>query len=279
MIPKVIYQSWKTLELPNGIRENVEHIKKMNPEYDYFLYDDEMCREFLLQHFGKSFVQAFDSILYGAFKCDFWRYAVLYVNGGVYMDIDIGLLTPLKNIINNSSFISVLEDDNKKILFSPKLRVYQAFFACTPKHPIVYTALMMSYYNLLGKQSEIFENLSITGPVVMANAVNLYLGNDSFEKIKTGTMFTTDGEYIYNTKGHEIMRNKIEGYEPVHDYRLRLQIYKNDPRYRYKQNLFKIVVGILIVLLICFLLFLYYRRKYIICSSSKSSSLSHYKVK
>ena len=88
MIPKIIFQSWKTLELDACLSENSQYIQNLNPEYEYKLYDNKMCRNFLLEHFGKNYVNAFDVLKAGALKCDLWRYAVLYIHGGIYIDMD-----------------------------------------------------------------------------------------------------------------------------------------------------------------------------------------------
>ena len=89
VIPKKIYQSWKTKNIPENVQKIVEKTKQMNPEYEYELWDDTDCYNFLLTHFGQNYANAFDVLIPGAFKCDFWRYAVLYVNGGIYMDLDM----------------------------------------------------------------------------------------------------------------------------------------------------------------------------------------------
>ena len=99
MIPRKIYQSWKTKNLPPELQKVVNKTKALNPNYEYHLYDDEDCRKFLLDNFGINYVNAFDALVPGAFKCDFWRYAVLYVNGGIYMDLDMEALVPFDEMI------------------------------------------------------------------------------------------------------------------------------------------------------------------------------------
>ena len=72
LIPKKIYQSWKTKNIPDFLEKNVNIIISLNPEYEYLLYDDEHCRNFLLENFGINYANAFDVLIPGAFKCDFW---------------------------------------------------------------------------------------------------------------------------------------------------------------------------------------------------------------
>ena len=48
-----------------------------NPEFNHYLYDDKMCREFIKQNFQKCFY-VFDKLKPGAYKADLWRYCILY---------------------------------------------------------------------------------------------------------------------------------------------------------------------------------------------------------
>ncbi len=86
-IPKVIYQTWHSKTLPPKMTECVEKLKSDNPGFKYYLYDDADCRAFIEANFDPEVLYAYDSLLPGAFKADLWRYCVLYINGGFYVDI------------------------------------------------------------------------------------------------------------------------------------------------------------------------------------------------
>ena len=86
-IPKVIYQTWHSKTLPPKMAECVEKLKSANPGFKYHLYDDTDCRSFIEANFDPEVLAAYDSLLPGAFKADLWRYCVLYINGGFYVDI------------------------------------------------------------------------------------------------------------------------------------------------------------------------------------------------
>lgn len=103
-IPKVVYQSWWTKDLPIKMKENVELLKKNNPEYEYKLYDDADCRKFIQDNYDEKVVNAFDSLIPGTFKGDLWRYCVLYKKGGIYLDIKY-------NCIDNIKLSDFIKDD------------------------------------------------------------------------------------------------------------------------------------------------------------------------
>jgi hypothetical protein len=237
LIPKTIYQSWKTTDVPKAMARNIEKIKSMNPEYNYQFYTDDDCRKFLMDNFGVNYVNAFDVLVSGAFKCDFWRYAVLYVNGGVYMDMDLSPVKPFREILKDSDrFVSVVDrcwgatDDIPGI--------YQAFIACEPKSKILYDSLNLAYYNIVSRKIST-NKLDITGPSVMAIAFNLYLNKQntytSLEIKDYGNgvrLFKIDFKkrVIIDLDGSVVIKDKYDGYEEgPNSYKTTLKIYKNTP--------------------------------------------------
>lgn len=61
---------------------------RLNPDYETKLYDNEMCRTFLLNEYGELHANIFDFLVDGPIKADFWRICILYKYGGVYCDMD-----------------------------------------------------------------------------------------------------------------------------------------------------------------------------------------------
>lgn len=96
--PKVIYFCNKTLD---KMEQYANNWKKLNPEYEIRLYDNKLCREFLVENYGEYYGEIFDFLKHGPIKADFWRACILYKNGGVYSDIDNMPLVPLKDFIEN----------------------------------------------------------------------------------------------------------------------------------------------------------------------------------
>ncbi|WEK19945.1 MAG: glycosyltransferase [Candidatus Pedobacter colombiensis] len=87
-IPKVIYQTFKTNKLPLINRLSVKWLKLRNKDYSYEFYDDERIIRFLKEEYEPEVLQAYNQLNIGAAKADFFRYAILYKKGGVYLDID-----------------------------------------------------------------------------------------------------------------------------------------------------------------------------------------------
>jgi hypothetical protein len=282
MIPRKIFQSWKTHTIPQDLQKNVSALRTMNPDYSYYLFDDNDCRQYLLENFGQNYANAFDAIKPGAFKCDFWRYAILYLEGGIYMDLDMELLEPFDTFIDDSKdFISIV--DIPKYAGNQAGCIFQAFIACKPRHPILKYALELSFYNIASRRQEFLESLSITGPVAMGTAVNLYLNRKNpyqiIEKGDYGNMllfsWDTSETFTVSDKGVNIIRNKVEAYKPISNYMLMVlqnDIYTDDPRKpaRNRRLLFICIFILFAILVIWFL------RKRL--SSCESSCIRHFKT-
>lgn len=134
-IPLKIYQTWKTKDLSEKMKKNVERLKSKNPDFEYYLFDDEDCRKFIGDHFEENVLKAYNKIIPGAYKADLWRYCVLYINGGIYLDIKY-------SNVDDFNLIELTNDE----YFVPDLKqsgdgVYNAFMICKPGNKILKEAI------------------------------------------------------------------------------------------------------------------------------------------
>jgi hypothetical protein len=126
-IPKVIYLSYKTKDIPSYV---IPNWKKLYPSYDVKLYDNEDCINFLSNEYGGDFVDIFNYIKDGPIKADFWRVCILYTYGGIYSDIDVEPLININDIVQNDiTFVTCLSANNENI--NPH------FIATTPRHDVL----------------------------------------------------------------------------------------------------------------------------------------------
>jgi hypothetical protein len=102
VIPLNLYLTWSIKELPPKMQENVDRMKKVNPEFNIQIFDCDERREFIKNNFSKDILTVYDTLIPGAYKADLWRLCILYINGGIYADIKL-------NCINNFKFIALTE--------------------------------------------------------------------------------------------------------------------------------------------------------------------------
>ena len=117
-IPKIIHQTFKTKNLPWITKWHISRFKKNNPEFSYQFYDDAGVRKFLQLEYDVSVLALYDKIQIGAAKADFFRYAVLNIKGGVYLDIDSSITGKLKNLILPNDVVLVSIEKTHPAIFN-----------------------------------------------------------------------------------------------------------------------------------------------------------------
>ena len=159
VIPLNIYQTWHTKDLPPLMKNAVNKIIYSNPGFNYQLFDDNDCRNFIKDNFDANVLNAFDSLIPGAYKADLWRYCILYKNGGVYLDIKYAPF-------NGFRFISLMEKEHW-VLDMDKNGIYNALIVCKPNNEILLKAINKVVANVKNK---FYGNspLEPTGPLMLS---------------------------------------------------------------------------------------------------------------
>lgn len=135
MIPKILFQtSYEPIE--SYVTEKLK--KYISDEWTYLYFNDDGIKEFFrknpLDEFPK-IEKVFDSFL-GSHKADLFRYYFLYINGGVFIDSDAMLRSSLDEVIADCDLFYVINDNSM---------VFNGFIGTTPKHQIIYDALVDVY--------------------------------------------------------------------------------------------------------------------------------------
>jgi mannosyltransferase OCH1-like enzyme len=207
IIPKNIFQTWCTKDLPPKMKENMELLKQQNPEFRHFLFDDDDCREFIQDNFSSEVMHAFDSLIPGAYKADLWRYCVLYIYGGIYLDIKF-------HCTNGFKLIAVTEEEH----FArdrPEGCLYNGFISVLPKNEILLKCIHQIISNVKTKYYG-DRDLFITGPGLLGS----YFTNE--ERLNLELNFFRDEE-----KDKELILYKKQG------------VLKRYKEYREEQKLFQ----------------------------------------
>ena len=146
-IPRILHCTYHNFDIiPNKVWNN---LKKYANEYEIRYYSDKDCIDFLNENFGMDYGDKFKSLKLGAHKADFFRYCLLYKQGGVYMDIDLEPLENLSTVIDHDTpnmMYTVLSSEESKESFLKKMvrrntlngngHIFQAFIASYPGNPL-----------------------------------------------------------------------------------------------------------------------------------------------
>jgi mannosyltransferase OCH1-like enzyme len=147
IVPCNIYQTWHTKELPPKMRERVELLKMQNPGFHHYLFDDNDCREFIREHFRPDVLEAYDSLVPGAYKADLWRLCVLFIKGGIYLDIKI-------SCVNGFRLIELTEQNHfvkDRFLKTNPNAIYNALIASERGNPFLLRAIRLIVANVKRK--------------------------------------------------------------------------------------------------------------------------------
>jgi hypothetical protein len=169
-IPKKIAQTWFSETLSDELKYATETIKKQNPDYEYVLFSDEMCKSFIQNHFEQRVLDAWNSLIPGAFKADLWRLCYLYIEGGVYIDIKTIARRPISSIISPSSELLFTKDQYD-------YDIYNGVIGSIPGHPFIKFALNRIVDQIIVRDMGKNE-LDITGPKALGRAFNVWSDRD-----------------------------------------------------------------------------------------------------
>ena len=279
VIPLNIYLTWGTKKLPEKMQENVDRMKKVNPEFNIQLFDDNDCRKFIQNNFPEDILIAYDTLKPGAYKADLWRLCILYINGGIYIDIKL-------NCINNFKFIALTEKEHFTIDMSGnwkkgEIGLYNALLVAKPKNILFLRCINKISENVKNKYYG-FSDLYPTGPGLLGEEyVKMLRENESTIELELNKLnlcyniSLTKENIIFNER---IIFNNIPILNFYKEYRTEKKLFgkttKFDEIYNLKQiyneiidcncncnvfNIYHLILFCIFVIIILFLL--YYKLK------------------
>lgn len=212
IIPKKIYKVFvnDTIEnLPKNIFINaINKWEEMYPDYELIIYDSKKIYDFLMKYYGKEFIYIYDTIIPHAFKCDFFRYCLLYKEGGIYSDLK---QVPIKRIdLDNYEFIASYEKHIgwEQMLGLDFLPCQNCFIACIKEHPYIKSAIDMCIQNVLKNRYNSFCT-DVTGPVMLGRCIKYVRQNITINYNKEKFL------YFYEYKKNNTVEFFINQYDDL----------------------------------------------------------------
>lgn len=192
-IPKIIVQTSRTKQ-PQYV---IDMLLDLSPGWTYQHYTDKEILQFFLDHPLPEFpnmIEKFYSISYGAHRADLFRYYVLYVQGGVYIDSDAMIECPIEQIVKDYSFFSV----NSSYLEGT---IFQGFLGASPQNSIIYESLKDAYHIDNGDLMKNFHLLCKN----MYHIIHDGMLNIDFSYVLYKEVCNSLGANIYNEEGDVIL--------------------------------------------------------------------------
>jgi mannosyltransferase OCH1-like enzyme len=222
---KNMFRTWKNpiKEVPDELVTPMNEAMKMNPEYDMYYFSDEDVLKFIGDHFPDD-LDAYNSLVPGAYKADVFRLMVLYKYGGVYNDIGHTFLVPIEEIkgpTSNHVFVKDMDDSINSFYW-----IHDAFIIAPAGSEIIKKMLDRALTNV--KNKSYGENMmDIAGPSTVGKALNMFWGKPEKTPIITGEfnnvkIIQLDQGYI-NSDYLKVIKTKIDKYTEI--------VYSDDSHY------------------------------------------------
>ncbi len=131
----------------------------MSLNYDYRYMSDDACEKYLKEHAPVEVYEAYMKLTDGAAKADLWRVTTLYLEGGVYLDIDASLVWPLSKLLKDVKTALYIKIKNNT-------EITNYFLATAPNNPdykIIMDAIVHNISNYDPERENVY---TTTGPKV-----------------------------------------------------------------------------------------------------------------
>ncbi|MCL2716484.1 MAG: mannosyltransferase [Alphaproteobacteria bacterium] len=193
-IPRIFWLTNYTNKVTLSIYVNYLFNRLMAPTFEFRFCGDEECDRFIRENFSPEIHDCYSRLQIGAAKADLWRVLVLFVHGGVYMDIDAALSW------SPESFLSA--DQSELIIRTKDGKLTNYFFASVPGNPFFRKIADRIVENIVaGTITSVYD---MTGPTVVdAVAEGISVHVEPHEIVCRQGQFTKKSfQYPDNRKGY-----------------------------------------------------------------------------
>jgi mannosyltransferase OCH1-like enzyme len=209
MIEKNIFQCYWNRSGNPLINDLINKHKSMNPDYNYYLYDDKDMDEFVNKYYNGEISECYNKLNITVAKSDFWRYLVLYKYGGVYLDMDSSIEKPLNELIKEEDQAIITEEGNP-------YNYVQWALIFSKEHPILKKTIELICDNIKNNRypNDIHK---MTGPDIYTKAINeihkeLFNNNLNHKDLNYKDRKNTDITYTKNNISYRIYGIDYNGY-------------------------------------------------------------------
>jgi mannosyltransferase OCH1-like enzyme len=239
MIPKRMMQTWEHKQLNPEFQIIVDTWKTHNPCYEFVLMDAIDREQFIQKYFEHDVIYTYQQIIPGAYKSDLFRYCYLWVNGGVYADIDTLCLGKLDDfLIPGIDFVVPIDLNLNTNEGTHNLAC--GFIAAVPRHPVMMYCIQKIVHNVQTATVPV-SKLDFSGPGILGRSVNEYINRDETDSFvgKEGIHIHTNGrgiyflkfepgiEFVKNMKNQVLFQNKNGNHKIVNLYHIECSKLKN----------------------------------------------------
>lgn len=201
--PKILHRTYIDLEKAQKYQKCLEKTLQTNPYLEHRFYSDKDIEEYIQLHYSERIYKAYMSLnpAYGPARSDFFRYLVLYREGGLYLDIKSCATKDISELFESSGKLIVSKGRNGRDIhpfgmIHSYLNNYDwSLFSgidygeynnwhilASPGHPVLAKVIQQIVSNIeKGKDSYKYGEYSVlvlTGPIMFTRVIEKYKKDD-----------------------------------------------------------------------------------------------------
>ena len=170
-IPRIIHQTWKDKQIPDGLLQLSRTWTKHHPDWEYRLWTDEDNHRFIAEHFP-GFLSIYEQYPTAIQRVDAVRYLILYLHGGVFVDLDFACTKNMEYLLQPASCVFGQEPLEHCEIHEKPFIISNAFMASVPQHPFLLSVQKELYRNDIDIDHRNNRVLETTGPFMLSRVYN-----------------------------------------------------------------------------------------------------------
>ncbi|RDW88278.1 putative glycosyl transferase [Coleophoma cylindrospora] len=228
LFPKKIWQTWKVDPLAFEERDlmSAKTWTAKNPGYRYEVLTDSNDLHYVETHFGPNalnrpdIVYIYRTLTARIIKADILRYLVMYIEGGLYVDIDVEALKPVERFIpdryveKDIDMVIGVEIDQPHFanhtILGPKSQSFcQWTFMCKPRLPVMLKLVdnIIKWLNEVAQK----QNVPISEITLDFDEVIVGTGPSAFTNAVLAELSTRHGQKVTWDTFHNMAESKLVG--------------------------------------------------------------------
>lgn len=143
MIPKIIHRMWldkkikNNLHFPKKYEKFVTSFDQHNPDFLVYFWNMEKVKNLFVTYPEiQKYRRVWSSLPYHIQKCDMARFLILYIHGGLYIDLDFMCFKNLSPLLNRDLLLTHEPIEYSDTHQNPvNAKLFNGFIGSVPKHP------------------------------------------------------------------------------------------------------------------------------------------------
>lgn len=179
--PKIIHFIWVNFKneldpkpiIPQKYLDNLENVKKINSDYEIKIWNGYDCDQFIRKYFPNK-IDIYWKLPYPIQRCDYIRFFILYIYGGIYSDMDR---------FSVKSYNIILDEYNNYDIILAKLPslnlINNDIIIAKPSNKFILKCI--NHITIYNFYNDFINVCATTGPIYL---IKMYYKYNTFSKIK-----------------------------------------------------------------------------------------------